>query len=111
MRPSPVEAMRWTSYKSTSSTSGAFYRTLTNGVKKKTIFHWIVIDSGTGRDRVWSSGLDQLIAYHVIMRSVGYLEARKCLAKSCSFGRPKSIVMRPVGQKGGAEMDKLLAAP
>ena len=51
-------------------------------------------------------------------------EARKCLAKSSSFGRPKSIVMRPVGPRdaGGndayrirehlteAEMDKLLAA-
>ncbi len=35
------------------------------------------------------------------MRSVDHWEGWKCLANSYSFGRPKSIVMRPVAQKDG----------
>lgn len=42
--PSSLEAMNVKVIQIHYSTSGCVYRTLMNGVKKKTIFHWIVTD-------------------------------------------------------------------
>ena len=61
----------------------------------------------TGRRQPRILMVHELIAYCAIMRSVGYWEARKCRAKSYSFGRPKLFVMRPVAQRGGGERDEV----